>query len=124
MRSASTSVFAGLLYTLGLVLVGALIVALLLSFTSIRESSLPYFTYVINTIGLLVGGYVTGRRCGGKGWYYGGLTGLFYFLLVLLIGFLGFDAPMQWGSLLYLIGAFVMASIGGIFGVNASSSSR
>lgn len=124
MRSASTSVFAGLLYTLGLVLVGALIVALLLSFTSIRESSLPYFTYVINTIGLLVGGYVTGRRCGGKGWYYGGLTGLFYFLLVLLIGFLGFDAPMQWGTLLYLIGAFVMASIGGIFGVNASSSSR
>ncbi|QQE73261.1 TIGR04086 family membrane protein [Brevibacillus composti] len=124
MRSASTSVFAGLLYTLGLVLVGALIVALLLSFTSIRESSLPYFTYVINTIGLLVGGYVTGRRCGGKGWYYGGLTGLFYFLLVLLIGFLGFDAPMQWGTLFYLIGAFVMASIGGIFGVNASSSSR
>ncbi|MEJ8545699.1 TIGR04086 family membrane protein [Brevibacillus borstelensis] len=121
MRSASTSVFAGLLYTLGLVLLGALMAALLLSFTSIRESSLPYFTYVINVIGLLVGGYVTGRRCGGKGWYYGGLTGLFYFLLVSLIGFLGFDAPMQWVTFLYLIGAFLLASIGGIMGVNAAS---
>ncbi|USG64098.1 TIGR04086 family membrane protein [Brevibacillus ruminantium] len=124
MRSTTTSVFAGLLYTLGLVLIGALLVAVLLSFTSIRESSLPYFTYVINTIALLVGGYVTGRRCGGKGWYYGGLTGIFYFLLIILIGFLGFDAPMQWGTFLYLIGAFAMASIGGIFGVNAASHSR
>ena len=121
MRSASTSVFAGLLYTLGLVLLGALMAALLLSFTSIRESSLPYFTYVINAIGLLVGGYVTGRRCGGKGWYYGGLTGLFYFLLVILIGFLGFDAPMQWGTFFYLIGAFRLASFGGIMGVNSTS---
>jgi putative membrane protein (TIGR04086 family) len=121
LRSASTSVFAGLLYTLGLVLLGALMAALLLSFTSIRESSLPYFTYVINAIGLLVGGYVTGRRCGGKGWYYGGLTGLFYFLLVILIGFLGFDAPMQWGTFFYLIGAFLLASFGGIMGVNSTS---
>lgn len=121
MRSASTSVFTGLLYTLGLVLTGALLAALLLSFTNLRESSLPYFTYAINALGLLLGGYVTGRRCGGKGWYYGGLTGLSYFLLVLLIGFLGFDATMQWNTLVYLLGAFVTASVGGIFGVNSAS---
>ncbi|UFJ59992.1 TIGR04086 family membrane protein [Brevibacillus sedimenti] len=121
MRSATTSVFTGLLYTLGLVLTGALLAALLLSFTNIRESTLPYFTYTINALGLLLGGYVTGRRCGGKGWYYGGLTGLSYFLLVLLIGFLGFDATMQWSTLLYLLGAFVTAAVGGIFGVNSVS---
>ncbi|MBR8660624.1 putative membrane protein (TIGR04086 family) [Brevibacillus aydinogluensis] len=121
MRSATTSVFTGLLYTLGLVLTGALLAALLLSFTNIRESTLPYFTYTINALGLLLGGYVTGRRCGGKGWYYGGLTGLSYFLLVLLIGFLGFDAAMQWSTLLYLLGAFVTAAVGGIFGVNSVS---
>jgi putative membrane protein (TIGR04086 family) len=120
-RSATTSVFTGLLYTLGLVLTGALLAALLLSFTNIRESTLPYFTYTINALGLLLGGYVTGRRCGGKGWYYGGLTGLSYFLLVLLIGFLGFDATMQWSTLLYLLGAFVTAAVGGIFGVNSVS---
>jgi putative membrane protein (TIGR04086 family) len=120
-RSATTSVFTGLLYTLGLVLTGALLAALLLSFTNIRESTLPYFTYTINALGLLLGGYVTGRRCGGKGWYYGGLTGLSYFLLVLLIGFLGFDAAMQWSTLLYLLGAFVTAAVGGIFGVNSVS---
>jgi len=119
-RSATTSVFAGLLYTLALVLGGALLTAFLLSFTDIRESSLPYFTYAINVIGLLLGGFVAGRRCGNKGWYYGGMTGLCYFLLVLLIGFLGFDVPMQLVTLLYLLGAFVIGAVGGIFGVNAS----
>ncbi|RNB84361.1 TIGR04086 family membrane protein [Brevibacillus nitrificans] len=122
MRSASTSVLTGLLYTLGLVLIGALLATFLLSFTNLRESSLPYFTYFINAIGLLIGGYVTGRRCGGKGWYYGGLTGLTYFIVVLLIGFLGFDAPMQWGTILYLAAAFVLAGLGGILGVNSINS--
>jgi putative membrane protein (TIGR04086 family) len=123
-RSASTSVLTGLLYTLGLVLIGALLATLLLSFTSMREGSLSYFTYVINAIGLLTGGFVTGRRCGGKGWYYGGLTGLTYFLFVLLIGFLGFDAPMQWGTLLFLLGAFAIAGVGGILGVNSANSTH
>jgi putative membrane protein (TIGR04086 family) len=120
-RATSTSVFTGLLYTLALVLIGALITALLLSFTNIREGSLPYFTYAINIIGLLLGGFITGRRCGAKGWYYGGLTGLSYFLLVLLIGYLGFDVPMQLLTLLYLLGAFFISAIGGIFGVNSAS---
>jgi putative membrane protein (TIGR04086 family) len=123
-RSASTSVLTGLLYTLGLVLTGALLATLLLSFTSMRESSLPYFTYVINIIGLVAGGFVTGRRRGEKGWYYGGLTGLCYFLFVLLIGFLGFEAPMHWETLLYFLGAFAIAGLGGIFGVNSANSSH
>jgi putative membrane protein (TIGR04086 family) len=120
-RTTSASVFTGLLFTFGLVLIGSLLTAMLLSFTEMRESSLPYFTYAINIIALLFGGFVTGRRCGGKGWYYGGLTGIAYFLLVLLIGFLGFDMPMKWITLLYLIAAFLIAAVGGVFGVNSSS---
>lgn len=108
----------GLLFTFGLVLIGSLVTAMLLSFTNLRENTLPYFTFAINCIGLLVGGWVTGSRCGSKGWYYGGLTGLAYFALVLLIGFLGFDAPLQLATLLYLIGAFVISAMGGVIGVN------
>ncbi|MGC5327983.1 TIGR04086 family membrane protein [Brevibacillus sp. SYSU BS000544] len=118
MRTTTASVVSGLLFTFGLVLIGSLLTALLLQFTDLRENSLPYFTYAINTIGLLIGGIVTGRKCGAKGWYYGGLTGLAYFTLVLLIGFLGFDAPLQLMTLLYLIGAFVVSAMGGAIGVN------
>ena len=118
MRTNSASVVTGLLFTFGLVLVGSLVTALLLSLTDLRENSLPYFTYAINIVGLLIGGMVTGRKCGAKGWYYGGLTGISYFALVLLIGFLGFDAPLQIVTLLYLVGAFVVSAAGGIIGVN------
>ncbi|WP_232695958.1 TIGR04086 family membrane protein [Brevibacillus daliensis] len=121
MRSHSTSVMTGLFLTLGLVLLGSIITALLLSFSDIQESSLPYFSYAINVISLLIGGYVTGRKSGVRGWYYGGLAGLGYFLLVLLIGFLGFDAPLELNTLLYTIFAFVIAAIGGVFGVNSSN---
>lgn len=120
MRTTSASVVTGLLFTFGLVLIGSLLTALLLQFTDVSENSLPYFTYAINTIGLLIGGIITGRKCGAKGWYYGGLTGLAYFTLVLLIGFLGFDAPLQIITLLYLIGAFVVSAMGGAIGVNMS----
>ncbi|MGD8188859.1 TIGR04086 family membrane protein [Brevibacillus ginsengisoli] len=120
MRTTSSSIITGLLFTFGLVLIGALVTALLLSFTNLRENSLSYFTIVINCIGLLVGGWVTGRRCGSKGWYYGGLTGLSYFLLVLLIGFLGFDTPLKMATLFYLVAAFVISAMGGVVGVNMS----
>jgi putative membrane protein (TIGR04086 family) len=110
-----------LAYTFSLVLIGSLITALLLAFTSLRESTLPYFTYTINVISLLVGGFITGRRCGGKGWYYGGLTGTAYFLFVLLIGFLGFNVPLQFSTLFYLLGAFMIAAVGGVIGVNSSA---
>ncbi|NGQ94265.1 TIGR04086 family membrane protein [Brevibacillus sp. SYP-B805] len=121
MRSTSASVMTGLVYTFCLVLIGSLITALLLAFTSLRESTLPYFTYTINVISLLVGGFITGRRCGAKGWYYGGLTGGAYFLLVLLVGFLGFDVSMKLTTLFYLIGAFVIAAAGGVIGVNSAA---
>lgn len=121
MRSTSASVFTGLLYTFGLVLIGSLFTAMLISFTNMRESTLPYFTYAINVASLLLGGFITGRRCGGKGWYYGGLTGLAYFLLVILIGFLGFDMPMKLVTLVYLAVAFLVSAVGGVFGVNSTA---
>ncbi|MET3290366.1 TIGR04086 family membrane protein [Brevibacillus fluminis] len=124
MRSTSTSVMTGLIFTFALVLTGSLLTAVLLSFTSLRESSLPYFTYVINVLGLLVGGFITGRKCGGRGWYYGGITGLFYFLFVILIGYLGLDTPLSLKTLFYLIGAFMLSAVGGMFGVNTGSRRR
>ncbi|MGE5703570.1 MAG: TIGR04086 family membrane protein [Clostridia bacterium] len=123
MRSTSASVMTGLIFTFALVLTGSLITAVLLSFTNLHESSLPYFTYCINVLGLIVGGFVTGRRNGSRGWYYGGLTGLFYFLFVILIGYLGLDTPLTSKTLLFLIGAFILSGIGGMFGVNTGQSS-
>lgn len=53
-----------------------------------------------------------------KGWYYGGMTGLIYGLIILAARFLAFDLPLNVVSLYLLAGMFLIAALGGIIGVN------
>lgn len=121
MVSASSPVFTGTLTTLCFVIAGALFTSLLLQFTSISESSMPYFTYSVNGISLLIGGLLAGKKGGHKGWYYGGLTGIAYFIIIAIIGFLAFDVSPGLQALYYLVFAFFLGAFGGIFGVNLSN---
>ncbi|PTX55343.1 putative membrane protein (TIGR04086 family) [Melghirimyces profundicolus] len=110
----------GISIVLGTVLVGSVLTALLIRFTGVAEASLPYFTYGINGVALISGGWMAGRRAGQKGWLYGGLTGLLYVLIVLIIGFLAFDTGMRVQPFLFTVCATGMSALGGIFGVNTS----
>lgn len=122
--ASSSPIITGTLITMALVLIGSLITSLLLQFSNVSEMSLPYFTYGINGLSLLIGGWMAGKKGGRKGWYFGGLTGIAYFLFVLLIGFLALDITPQLTALLYLTISFIIGALGGIFGVNMSSSSK
>lgn len=117
-QTVATPVMSGLMYMILILLIGSVITALLLQFTAISERSLPYFTYSIHLIGTLIGGFAAGRKVEGKGWIYGGMTGLVYALLLTLIAFLAFDQGLSSKSLAMLAGAFGSSAIGGIFGVN------
>lgn len=118
--TSSSPIITGTAITIGLVVIGSLFTSLLLQFSSVSEMSLPYFTYAINGLSLLFGGWMAGKKGGQKGWYFGGLTGISYFVLIILIGFLAFDVTPQFNALLYLVGAFLLSALGGIFGVNMS----
>ncbi|MBO8172610.1 MAG: TIGR04086 family membrane protein [Bacillaceae bacterium] len=122
--SASAPVLFGLLIAFILVLLGSIITSLLFHYSSISESSMPVFAYTVNGISLVIGGMVAGKKAGQRGWYHGSLTGLFYFMIMALIGFLAFDATLKLTSLYYLIGSFLCGSIGGVIGVNYFKSSR
>ncbi len=114
-------IWSGLIYAFGSLLIFTLITSLILLFTSASEASLTFYVYIIHGLALVVGGFIGGKRAGMKGWYYGGLVGVIYNIVILLIGFLAFDAPMlTLHSLMILTGSFVSASIGGILGVNAN----
>lgn len=111
---------AGFVYALAIVLIGALVTSSLLAFSNTKESSLPLYVYMVNGLALFVGGFVSGKRSGEKGWYYGGLTGLLYFLFMLLVSFLGFDAKMGMTQVYQLLMALACSAMGGIIGVNMS----
>ncbi|GEN33073.1 TIGR04086 family membrane protein [Aneurinibacillus danicus] len=120
MSQIKLPMLAGFIYTFTIVLLGAVVTSLILAFTETRESSLPTVVYTVNGLALFVGGFVSGKRGGMKGWYYGGMTGILYSIFITLLSFLGFDAKLGISSLYHLLLAFLVAAVGGIIGVNLS----
>lgn len=119
-NALANPIIAGLSYMIAIVLIGSFLTALLLQYTSLSEAKIPIFTYGVNLIGLLIGGFISGRRASERGWFYGGISGFLYGCILLLVAFLAFDAEFTSKSFVSLIGAFSSAAIGGIFGVNVS----
>ncbi|UHA74329.1 TIGR04086 family membrane protein [Paenibacillus sp. 481] len=111
-------ILAGVTYAFIWMALGALALSVLLFSNSTNEESLTKYTYIIHTFALLIGGWTAGRRSRYKGWYYGGLTGLLYALLIFIIGFLAMDSDFNGLRMILLIAAFGVSALGGIFGVN------
>ncbi|MFX3646996.1 MAG: TIGR04086 family membrane protein [Paenibacillus sp.] len=118
----SNPILSGLCQAFVWMFIGALILSFFLWMSGMREQDLSMYTYVVHGLSLLVGGFVAGKRSGEKGWYYGGITGIVYGLLVLLIGFLALDASFNWKDGLQLLSAFFISALGGMFGVNTHRS--
>lgn len=114
---------APVLYGIVAALVTAFILILLTTFvmgwTSIPEAKLGAITYVMNMIAALVGSMMAAREARQRGWYYGGLTGLAYAVLVTLLGLLMVQGPIfNLNSLFHTILLGLIGGFGGMIGVN------
>lgn len=118
-KKVGKPILTGLMYTLVMVLASAFIFALLLYFTSLSDSHLPLISYIITGTSLTVGGFVSGKKAGAKGWYYGGVTGAIYGVLLAIIGFLAFNAAFTLRDLSLAVLSFLFGALGGILGVNS-----
>ncbi|GMK38358.1 hypothetical protein PCCS19_14120 [Paenibacillus sp. CCS19] len=97
---------------------GALLLSLILKFSSMQETSLPMYAMTIHGCASFAGGFASGKRSGRKGWYFGGGLGILYALIIILIGFLSVNAGFSshtWNLLAVVIPA---GAIGGMIGVN------
>ncbi|MGZ9584765.1 TIGR04086 family membrane protein [Paenibacillus marinisediminis] len=109
---------AGVFYGFIWLALEALALSILLSTGSAGEDNLVRYTYLVHSIACLFGGFTSGRRSGKKGWYFGGITGVIYMLLVLIIAFLAVDVKLGLDKWLLVLAAFAVGSLGGIIGVN------
>lgn len=114
----TSPLFSGLVYSFTMMTIGTIVTSLFLLLTSTQESSLHTLTTIIHAVSLFIGGWVSGKRAGSRGWYHGGMVGLFYFILIFLVGFLAFDAGLNLQSLQLLGILFAAGALGGILGVN------
>ncbi|MDR0266787.1 TIGR04086 family membrane protein [Paenibacillus sp.] len=114
----SNPILSGLYYSFFWMMLGALVLSLLLWSSGLREENLSRYVYVVHAIAAILGGLVAGKRSGKRGWYHGGITGIIYGLLIMIIGFLALDSHLRAGDLALLTTVFASAAIGGMFGVN------
>lgn len=109
---------SGLTYAFVTMALAALASSVILIAADQGEDALPTYAYIIHGLSALVGSFVSGRKSASKGWYHGGLLGLIYSIIVLLVGFLSFDRGLDWNTLIFTAGAFLVGAVGGIAGVN------
>ncbi|MBA4548619.1 TIGR04086 family membrane protein [Thermoactinomyces intermedius] len=101
----------------GIVLLGSLIVTLFLQYSTLSSHRLPMIAYALNFAALLSGGFVTARKSEYRGWMAGGIQGIIYALIILLIAFLAFDSLTSIHPLWLSLFSFGGGALGGIMGV-------
>ncbi|MCI3923654.1 TIGR04086 family membrane protein [Paenibacillus sp. TRM 82003] len=115
---AGSPVLTGLLYSLVCMAVATVVASMIYKFTGVKEGSMTTSVYIIHSVSLFVGGLFTGWKSGRKGWYYGGMMGILYSVVIVLIGFLSYDAALTVYTLILLGLSFAAGALGGMIGVN------
>lgn len=109
---------AGVVFSIIWLAAGALLLSLMLHFSSMKESNLGTYSLVAHSISALAGGLTAGKRSERKGWYNGGLLGIIYGVIVMIVSFLAANAAPSWNSVLILGAALLAGALGGMIGVN------
>lgn len=94
--------------------------AVALRYTDLQTSSLPWITFLINATSIFAGGWISGKRTDKNGWIIGGIQGIVYTLILMIIGFLAFDTALRVEPLIFGICSFGIGALGGILGINMS----
>ena len=110
-------VLAGLLYGGLWLAMGAILMSTLLYAGNLDEESMPAWSLGIHGVSSLCGGFTSGKRSGRRGWYYGGLLGIVYGLLVLMISFLAADAGVTGRTGILFLIVILAGACGGMAGV-------
>ncbi len=110
----------GLLRALSVSLVLILIITLLLYLTPLPERSMPYFVMIGMLASIISGSVYVGRRVEARGWLQGGITGLLYIIVILILGsFLDLGPGLRMSVLSRLFLGFAFGCLGGILGINS-----
>ncbi len=114
------AVARGVLLALIISLMLLLLASLVLHWTAVPEKISPYLVFGISLLAILAGSRFTGRRIGYRGWFHGGMVGLLYVLLLLVLSaFLIPDFSFNILVLTKVFLGFAFGAAGGMWGVNA-----
>lgn len=92
-------------------------VSFLVSVAGMRENVGRWVMVAGGAIAAVAGSSQTGKRMGRAGWLNGGVTGLAYVVILLILAML-LDMRLTPHSLITLFAGFTLGAVGGVLGVN------
>jgi len=114
----ASPLFSGMVYAFITMSISSLIYSFVLTLTNQSEDSLTFFAYLIHAFAIFIGSYTCGKRIQNKGWHHGGILGLVYAVIIIVIGFLSMNNGVSLHTLVALVAAYLLGALGGILGVN------
>ncbi len=109
------SIVLSYIITIGLILV----VAIILTYTPLKEKSIPLLNTIIMMISITIGAIYLTFKIGEKGWLNGGAVGVVYYLILLLFNVRFFkNHSLDMYTTSKLIISLVTGIIGGMIGIN------
>lgn len=109
----------GIITSIILTLLLLFIFALLLTYTDVKESTIPTVTILITAISILVGSSISTIKLHKNGLLNGGIIGFIYvFVLYIISSIVHSGFTLNVFSIIMIIAAIIAGMIGGIMGVN------
>ena len=100
-------------------IIGLIIFASLLTYTSIAESAIPTVTIIITVISILIGSSLCMSTVKKNGIINGSIVGLIYILTIyILSSLIEKEFSLNTYSIVMIIGSIFAGALGGIIGVN------
>nr|WP_259549505.1 TIGR04086 family membrane protein [Heyndrickxia oleronia] len=121
-KKLGTSLIFGVFSIFVLITISSVIFAFILRFTELQEGSIKLIVTIISFIALFIGGFICGGKGQQKGWLSGGLTGIVYTFIIFLFQYLGYEKLFTSEQTIYHICYILTAMMGGVLGVNMTSS--
>jgi putative membrane protein (TIGR04086 family) len=119
---ASPPVVYGVVTSCVTTLVLLVMTSVVITWMSVSDAKLPYITYTINVIAVLMGGASSARKSMQRGWYYGGMVAVIYALLLVIIGTILYRG--NYLTLHTILQLFIMIAIGGFAGIIGVNTKR
>ncbi|WP_353097015.1 TIGR04086 family membrane protein [Tissierella praeacuta] len=95
--------------------------SLLLTYSSLKENKMPLINTIIMMLSIISGSVYVSRGIKEKGWINGGIVGIVYYLILIILNFMFLKSlTLDIFSISKLALACITGIIGGIIGINIS----
>ncbi|MBM7557904.1 TIGR04086 family membrane protein [Halanaerobacter jeridensis] len=113
-----TGVLLGLSISILLLLLGLVIVSFIINFVNISSLTTDKIMSIINYSVVFIGGLIAAYTSKNKGWLNGGLVGLIYIVILIILGSFMTTLVFSGSLLLKILTVCLISALGGIIGIN------